>query len=251
MDAGILYYKPDEYTKDIFKNTYKSLTPKEYKQLTQTGIYGKYNTEEKAIEFALYEVADNRIGLLLISDEEIRVICIESNTKDFLRNYTHYMIITRRKNYLTTLEKVQKEDGKRDYRCISESCIEPKEKITILLEQNDVIKCTVIKDKNGRIIKTKTWENPQEAYGEGSKSDYENDSNISIHTNLDRYLESGKDLPMTFGKQLYKDIEIIKKILKKYHDEQIYEANREKIEVFFNPNPDSSKPKSPIRIRKS
>ena len=250
MDVGILYYNPDKYTKDFFKSTYQSLAPKEYGELTK-GLYGKYTTEEYAdVEFALYEVADNRIGLLLISDEITRTICIEGEPKDFFNNYTQFMIITKSKDNLQAIQAYKNKDENWNYGFKQESLIFSNKKITILLEQGSSIKCTVIKGKQGKIIKTKIWDSPQQAYEQ--KTNQENTSNQNSSDEFDKYFEYGKDLPMIFGRQLpTKEIEKIKKLLKKYHDEQTYGSKREAIELISNPNPDSSESKSPTRIRKS
>lgn len=249
MDIGILYYNPNEYIEETFKITYQSLAPKEYGEITK-GLYGKYNTEEEAIEFALYEVADNRIGLLLISDKEIRIICIESDIKDYLNNYTHFMIITKSKDNLQAIQAYKNKDGNWNYGFKQESLIVSNKKITILLEQGSPIKCTVIKGNQGKIIKTKTWESPKQAYEQ--KSNQQNTSNQNSSDEFDKYFEYGKKFPSTFGQQLpTEEKEKIKTILRKYYEEQSYETKRKEIEHTYNPYSESSEPKSSTTIKKA
>lgn len=258
MDIRILYYKPDEYIKETFENIYQSLAPKEYRQLTQTGIYGKYNTEEAAIGFTVYKENDNKIGIIFISEtiregkleEEKKMICIESDKKNYISNYTHFMIISQSQKFIKILETGGKElKPGLDFKYIQGSTIRPIRKRTILLEQNDEIKCTVIEDKygRGRIIKTKTWENSKKTYDEDKKIDKE-DSKISQQTYLDRSLEKGKELPELFEDKV-KEYNI-ETILKKYIEEQLYESKRKKIELYFSLNPTISKPSSPRIIKK-
>ncbi len=259
MVKGIKFETPNpgiqEYFEQVYHSleaVYQTLAPNEYAELSQTGIYGKCSIGDVATEFMLYEGEDNKIGIIfknIVSrngkfEDEIKIIFIDSSTEAYLNDYTHYMIIIKGKDSITTLEALKKANSKKDYRFTSKKYMRPQEKITILFQQNDTIESTVIKETaKGKVYKTKKWEDLQAAYSESTKQ--------KLEDGVEKYLETGKKLPIWFGDEVNENRKIIEEILKKYHDEQIYEANREKIEVFFNQKPDSSEPKSPTCIRKS
>ena len=229
MGVEIRFEIPNEAIKGYFEQKYYSLAPEEYGKLSQTGIYGRYNIDNEAIQFMLYKGEDNKIGIVFKSKEEIdgnfedetKIIFIDSDGEDYLNNSTHFMIKIERKNSISTIETLKKIDEKRDYRYIFEKCIQPKEKITIKLEQNDTLKCTAIKDSVGRVIKTKVWENTEDAYGKDPKE--------KIKEDIDRYLEKGKLLPIWLENQLNENKGIIEAILKKYLEEQSYLTIRQGI----------------------
>lgn len=241
MHIGVLYENPTENTKEIFEHIYQAIPPVKYRNLGQTGIYGKFNTEEKAIEFTLYKGNDNKICIIFLSEGEIEIFCIESNDEDYLNNYTHFLIIKRNKDYSATLEtKIEATTSEEKYIFTFERIIKPQRKVTIkLLKQTNKIECIVIKEDNAKVIRTKSWKNLEELYSETTKSN-QND--------LDKYIEKAKKLPREFKDQIIEKKQIIEEILKKYNEV----SRRESIEMFTNHNPQTNdSPRPPIKKYKA
>ena len=155
MDVGIRFEKPERTVQNAFENIYRYLTIEEFGNLRQTEIYGQYTTDEEAVEFMLYKGEDNKIAIVfnIIKaikkdgkfEDETKLICISGDGKDYLKNFNHFMIISRFPRSIEILETGgEKLRPGIDFRHIKAGTIMPSPRITTILKQEDVTtRCTV------------------------------------------------------------------------------------------------------------
>lgn len=234
MDVGIRFEKPERTVQNAFENIYRYLTIEEFGNLRQTEIYGQYTTNEEAVEFILYKGEDNKIAIVfniikaIKKDEkfedETKLICISGNGKDYLKNFDHFMIISRFPHSIEILETGgEKLRPGIDFRHIKASTIIPSPRITTILKQEDVTtRCTVEEESRMGAItyKIKTWENSQKQHIEESKT--------KEQTADEKKIEEGKQLPKKFEEEIErcKVAEIIKQYFESEKQEQQCKTNR-------------------------
>lgn len=236
MDVGIRFGKPERAVQNAFENIYRYLTIEEFGNLRQTEIYGQYTTNEEAVEFMLYKGEDNKIAIVfniikaIKKDEkfedETKLICISGNGKDYLKNFNHFMIISRFPRFIEILETGgEKLRPGIDFRHIKAGTIMPSPRITTILKQEDVTtRCTVEEESRERAKKTfkfKIWQKSQT--GKDVKEGTQNDD--------DKYFEKGKKLPEQFKEEIERCriAEIIEQYFEAKEQEQQCETKRAEI----------------------
>lgn len=251
MDVGIRFGKPERTVQNAFENIYRYLTIEEFGNLRQTETYGQYTTNEEAVEFMLYKGEDNKIAIvfniikaikkdekfededlekgkniLSIFEDETKLICISGDGKDYLKNFAHFMIISRFPRSIEILETGgEKLRPGIDFRHIKAGTIMPSPRITTILKQDDVTtRCTVEEESRERAKKTfkiKIWEKSQT--GKDVKEGTQNDD--------DKYFEKGKKLPEQFKEEIKRCrvAEIIEQYFEAKEQEQQCETKRAEI----------------------
>ncbi len=236
MDVGIRFEKPERTVQNAFENIYRYLTIEEFGNLRQTEIYGQYTTNEEAVEFILYKGEDNKIAIVfnIIKaikkdgkfEDETKLICISGDGKDYLKNFAHFMIISRFPRSIEILETGgEKLRPGIDFRHIKAGTIMPSPRITTILKQEDATtRCTVEEESRERAKKTfkfKIWEKTQT--GKDVKEGTQNDD--------DKYFEKGKKLPEQFKEEIERCriAEIIEQYFEAKEQEQQCETKRAEI----------------------